>query len=1530
MSYVLRHHAFWAKAENARRLDEVEEASNVSPKFRLHAVRHGTFCFKMKCLRANIVQADVAELPKKPKSLLERLERRRKKRPGSALHRKTSHFFGRHQTNQISFALPNTQVCAVRAPGPRALFPEKDSFHNCSSANVRLAAERAKKDKPFEHLQRIPPLPVPGEPWEFRVLSSEVQVREAAERLKNCAASYIPDVVAQKCALVGLFEKQKGDGNKMSTIIAMGELFAEGSVSDGRIVTSWGQRVEACNESLTKAQKQHFKRARQGFSQLWTKAVQDEIDAVLPRQAAGERVIAKPVDQRLLAFRHLSVLGRRVALIKLARVIESEGYTPERKSLAQGFVEHALNRRMGGTIPDVIVGSCLAIAGKARDSSLLRTIMGTMAWRKLSLPRTIMGTTGLIKLIRKEGDLTMKQWTDFWLSDLPMDPGILAEEMCRLLRTLPEQEKEATELAGRVVGRLLTARLGKDELHSVARSVFATVRQLDGNAKLTVLLSDLPFQKSDLMGTLMSAAKARDASLVDGIISRLLKAGVGPQETKEVLQQALRLDKDTKLLVLLSDLPFQKSDLMGALTEQLMSAAKARDASLADRIISRLLKAGVGPKETKEVLKQALRLDKHAKLLVLLSDLPFQKSDLMGTLMSAAKARDASLADRTISRLLKAGVGPQETKEALQQALRLDKDAKLLVLLSDLPFQKSDLMGTLMSAAKARDASLVDGIISRLLKAGVGPQETKEVLQQALRLDKDAKLLVLLSDLPFQKSDLMGTLTEQLMSAAKARDALLADRIISRLLKAGVGPKETKEVLKQALRLDKHAKLLVLLSDLPFQKSDLMCALTEQLMSAAKARDASLAERIISRLLKAGVGPKATKEVLKQALRLGNDAKLLVLLSDLPFQKSDLMGTLTEQLMSAAMALDSSLADRIISRLLKAGVGPKATKEVLKQALRLDKDAKLLVLLSDLPFQKSDLMCALTEQLMSAAKARDASLADRIISRLLKAGVGPKATKEVLKQALRLEKDAKLLVLLSDLPFQKSDLMCALTEQLMSAAMALDSSLADRIISRLLRAGVGPKETKELLQQALRLDKDAKLLVLLSDLPFQKSDLKQAFVEAFCEQADLGNYHFLKLLEKRLLDLALTSDETSVILDGALSLPTRAKLAVLLSELPFAASQLVEASIEPLLSAAKAHDVYLAGSITSRLLKAGVAASQTSGILEVARKLNMAAKLVILLSPLPFRSDDLVEALRNPLLSAADARAVKVVQSITERLLRANVEAAQTTGTLEEAVKLKPSARLILLLSDLPFVASPSLQHFLTRFLFMFSKQHGAKTSAIVKLIGTKLSACGMKKADADSILRSGIISGTSAQLRVLISGLPFHSGTVRRLVPELASSLVEAAARKDTELVEEAERVLRHRGIRASHTSSFLMRACHARCYSFIVHSTLPFEPRVLTSSLADAYLRELVEGTHSENEFVQRYCSATEIEMALSRAGANQVAFLACVLLLAADTLPPDAPVIRHLMDQLVHIGITTPAADYVMDRVRPELSRLLNRRM
>ncbi|CAE7724865.1 unnamed protein product [Symbiodinium sp. CCMP2592] len=764
VSYVLGNHAFWAKAENARRLDEVEEAT---------------------------------ELPKKPKSLLERLEQGRKK---------------------------------------------------------RLAAERAKRDKPFEHLQMIPPLPVPGEALEFRVLSSEEQVREAAERLKNCAATYIPDVVAQKCALVGLFQKENGDGDKASKIVAMGQLFAKVSVSDGSIVTSWGQRSQNSNKTLTSSQDQHFEWALENLSKLWTQAVQDELDEVLPRQASGERVMRKVADQVSSAFERLGLLGRQVVLRELAQVIDGEGYSPEWRSLAQGLVERALESPATGIIPDETIGSCLAIAGKVQDSNLLRSIMSSgMSERLFSAVRELRNF--LEQASRKGGDLTINQWARLWLLDLPMDPSIVAEGM---FRTLPE------------------------------------------------------------------------------------KAG--------------------------------------------------------------------------ERMKR------------------------------------------------------------------------------------------------------IDQIVGRLLQAGAGSGVLGSVLDTALRLDIFLKLRVLLSDLPF----LVDALTEPLLSAAQAGDHFLARSSSSKLLKAGVAHEQTKAIFKQALQLDNNAKLTVLLSDLPFH---------------------------------------------------------------------------------------------------------------------------------------------------------------------------------------------------------------------------------------------GP---------------------------------------------------------------------------------------------------------------------------------------------------------------------DLVEALRDPLLSAADAHSVKVVQSIVRRLVRANVETTWTTGILEEAGKLKLSAQLILLLFlDLPFVASPSVLEVLCRHLLFFAKQE--KESAIVKLIGSKLSAFGIKPADADSILRSGSITGTRAQLRVLTSGLRFHSGTVTGLAPEMASSLVEAAERNDMELVQESEGVFHQCGIRAEHTSCFLERACHAGCYYFMVDSTLPFEPKALTLSLAQAYLQRLVEDTDCENDSYH-----SDIEPALDRAGANKVAFLASVLLCAADKLPPDAPVIRNLLDRLVKIGITTPVAEFLMEEIRPEHRMLLSRRI
>ena len=232
------------------------------------------------------------------------------------------------------------------------------------------------------------------------------------------------------------------------------------------------------------------------------------------------------------------------------------------------------------------------------------------------------------------------------------------------------EARKAKAAKVRAVGRLLRARTGP-----VLRNVVDAARQLDGNAKLTVLLSDLPFEKSDLVGALtellLAAAKARDTSLVDSIDSRLLKAGVTSAETKEVFEQALLLDNEAKFTVLLSALSFSGSDLAGVLTEPLLSAAKARDASLADRIARRLVQAGVTASRIRSIFQAACKLDLAAKLVILLSPLPFCAVDLAAALrdplLSAADARAEKVVQSIARRILRANVETTWTTGILEE-----------------------------------------------------------------------------------------------------------------------------------------------------------------------------------------------------------------------------------------------------------------------------------------------------------------------------------------------------------------------------------------------------------------------------------------------------------------------------------------------------------------------------------------------------------------------------------------------------------------------------------------------------------------------------------------------------------------------------------------------------------------------------------------------------------------------------------------------------------------------------------------------
>ena len=119
-------------------------------------------------------------------------------------------------------------------------------------------------------------------------------------------------------------------------------------------------------------------------------------------------------------------------------------------------------------------------------------------------------------------------------------------------------------------------------------------------------------QMSRLLRALPKEAAPERLKRIDKIVRRLLEAGVTTAQTKDILK--LRLTMDAKLMLLLSDLPFSSSDLVGALTRPLMSAAKACDAALVDSIVRRLLKAGVTTAQTKDILKQPLRLNNDATL----------------------------------------------------------------------------------------------------------------------------------------------------------------------------------------------------------------------------------------------------------------------------------------------------------------------------------------------------------------------------------------------------------------------------------------------------------------------------------------------------------------------------------------------------------------------------------------------------------------------------------------------------------------------------------------------------------------------------------------------------------------------------------------------------------------------------------------------------------------------------------------------------------------------------------------------------
>ena len=447
------------------------------------------------------------------------------------------------------------------------------------------------------------------------MLTSQVAVRENAKKLKNCAADYIPSIVAQRSALVGLFDTRDGK-NK---ILAMGELKSTLAKKIDVVVTKFGQRVRACNQTLTKRQEKLFRQAEPQLSAIWTEAIKSELQGVLP-----------PSNMNRTSLDELSDLAKLLAVRMLIRTTTAEGWDGVLKCWGESFF----------LLVDEITPQ---------------------------LPSAV-------------------QW----------------EDQVRLTR---------------IVTRLMKADVKAPEASSICQAV----SPLDTKSKVSILVSDLPFAKSELADALtpplLSAAQSGDQNLLTRIVTRLRKANVNAPEAKSIYQAASQLDTKSKLSILLSDLPFAKSELADALTPLLLSAVQLDDEKLVGRILTRLREANVSASEIR-TRSAAFMVSQFADEML---------SGLVPHLLSAVQWEDQARLTRIVTGLMKADVKAPEANSICQAASPLDTKSKVSILVSDLPFSKSELADALtpplLSAAQLDDEKLVGRILTRLSEANVSASE---------------------------------------------------------------------------------------------------------------------------------------------------------------------------------------------------------------------------------------------------------------------------------------------------------------------------------------------------------------------------------------------------------------------------------------------------------------------------------------------------------------------------------------------------------------------------------------------------------------------------------------------------------------------------------------------------------------------------------------------------------------------------------------------------------------------------------------
>ena len=294
--------------------------------------------------------------------------------------------------------------------------------------------------------------------------------------------------------------------------------------------------------------------------------------------------------------------------------------------------------------------------------------------------------------------------------------------------------------------------------------------------------------------------------------------------------------------------------------------------------------------------------------------------------------------------------------------------------------------------------------------------------------------------------------------------------------------------------------------------------------------------------------------------------------------------------------------------------------------------------------------------------------------------------------------------------------------------------------------------------------------------------------QTFRRQTDLS---FIKCLVGRLLMLPLTSQELGQISKGANLLEMPAKLATLLSDLPFIAPRLVEVLTETLISAAIARRRDVVASIEARLLRARVTTSDTTPILDAALQCDMRARLSILLTEIPFDIGSLVGALSQPLIlfakraaSERDRKASVIVRAIATKLSASGITLDDADAVVRRLAG--SMAQLEVLVSGLSFRAST-----VRGLLPGMSSSLVSAESHLAKRVEKMLILAGVTAAGTSVLLARALYQ--NCLHFVLNSTLPFEPKKLTWALSE--SYLEELALGKDADTLREIENAFRRAG---------------------------------------------------------------------------------------------------------------------------------------